>query len=89
MRTSHNRITDKTRVFQDGIEAKQKELQPWTTKINAKQAEIDVAVSERDMLAKRVEAAEAAQKEAKEALSNLTKEHEAKVRFFSDILGTL
>jgi structural maintenance of chromosome 4 len=29
---------------------KQKELQPWTAKINTKQAEVDVASRERDAL---------------------------------------
>ncbi|KAI6154283.1 hypothetical protein BKA82DRAFT_4099537 [Pisolithus tinctorius] len=34
-------IVDKTQVFHDQIEIKQKELQPWTAKINAKKASID------------------------------------------------
>lgn len=51
-----NRCVDKTQSFHDQIEVKQKELQPWTAKINVKQAEIDVATSECDALAKRAEA---------------------------------
>ena len=38
-------ILDKTQGFHDQIEVKQKELEPWTAKINSKQAEIDVATS--------------------------------------------
>jgi len=70
---------DKTQVFHDQIEAKQKELQPWMSKINAKQAEIDVASSERDALVKKAEAAEAARKEAEETLNNLRSDLEVKV----------
>jgi len=47
-----NRCVDKTQSFHDQIEVKQKELQPWTAKINVKQAEIDVATSECDALVK-------------------------------------
>jgi structural maintenance of chromosome 4 len=39
--------------FHDQIEVKRKELQPWTAKINTKQAEIDATSSERDALAKK------------------------------------
>lgn len=66
-------------MFHDQIEVKQKELQPWTAKINAKQAEIDVAISERDTLAKKAEALKAAYSEAQEALEKLQESHEAKV----------
>lgn len=71
--------TDKTQVFHDQIEGRQKELQPWTAKINAKQAEIDLAASERDMLAKKAEAAKTASEEAQEALEKLRADHGAKV----------
>lgn len=70
---------DKTQVFHDQIEVKQKELQPWTTKINAKQAEIDVATSERDTLSKKVEAVQNARGEAQEALEKLKDDYSAKV----------
>lgn len=59
---------------------KQKELQPWTAKINTKQAEIDVASSERDALAKKAEVIKRASKEAQEALEKLQADREGKVR---------
>jgi structural maintenance of chromosome 4 len=71
---------DKTQGFHDQIEVKQKELQPWTAKINTKQAEIDVASSERDALAKRAEALKEARKEAQGNLGNLQGDQEVKVR---------
>lgn len=66
-------------MFHDQIEVKQKELQPWTAKINTKQAEVDVASSEREALAKKSEAVKTASKEAQEAFENLQADHEAKV----------
>jgi structural maintenance of chromosome 4 len=67
-------------VFHDQIEVKQKELQPWTAKINSKQAEIDVASSERDALAQKAAALKEARKEAQENLENLQGDQEVKVR---------
>jgi structural maintenance of chromosome 4 len=75
--------SDKTQVFHDQIEVKQKELQPWTAKINSQQAEIDVASSERNALAKKAEAVKAACQEAQESLRNLQADQEAKVRAFA------
>lgn len=72
-------MIDKTQVFHDQIEVKQKDLQPWTAKINTKQAEIDVATSEKDALAKKAEAVKEASREASEALQKLTADHDAKV----------
>jgi hypothetical protein len=66
-------------VFHDQIEQKQKELQPWKTKVNQKQAEIDVKASERDMLIKKAEAIKQASAEALEALENLKSDQKAKV----------
>ncbi|KAL5519615.1 SMC4 [Sanghuangporus vaninii] len=71
-------LKDKTQVFHDQIEVKQRELQPWTTQINAKQAEKDVAVSERDTLKKKAEAVTNARKEAQEGLEQLQNDHAAK-----------
>ena len=71
----------KTQVFRDQIEQKQKELQPWKTKINQKQAEVDVKTSERDMLVKRAEAVEQASVEAQEALETVKSDQKAKVCF--------
>jgi structural maintenance of chromosome 4 len=70
---------DKTQVFHDQIEQKQRELQPWKTKINQKQAEIDVRTSERDMLVKKAEGIRGASAEAQEALENLKTEQKSKV----------
>lgn len=72
-------FVDKTQVFHDQIEAKQKDLQPWMAKINTKQAEIDVASSERDALAKKAETLEATRKEAEDTLHGLRSDHEIKV----------
>jgi structural maintenance of chromosome 4 len=60
-------------VFHDQIEIKQKELQPWTGKINSKQAEIDVASSERDALKRKADAVKDALKEAQGNLDELRK----------------
>ena len=72
-------LTDKTQVFHDQIEVKQKELQPWTGQINAKQADVDVASSERDALVKKAEAVRQAGKDAQEALKKLQADQELKV----------
>ncbi|KAJ6609837.1 RecF/RecN/SMC [Mycena sp. CBHHK59/15] len=72
-------LKDKTQVFHDQIEVKQKELQPWTAKINTKKAEVDVASSERDALAKKAKAVKEAAEEASETLQNLQLEQQAKV----------
>jgi mitochondrial fission protein ELM1 len=57
-------VSDKTQVFHGKIQDKQKELQPWTAQINTKQAEIDVATSERDALAKKADALKGQMKDA-------------------------
>lgn len=73
------RPSDKTQVFHDQIEQKQKELQPWKMKVNQKQAEIDVKTSERDMLIKKAETIKQASAEAHEALENLRNDQKTKV----------
>lgn len=73
------RSSDKTQVFHDQIEQKQKELQPWKMKVNQKQAEIDVKTSERDMLIKKAETIKQASAEAHEALENLRNDQKTKV----------
>ena len=83
---NRSECTDKTQVFHDQIEVKQRELQPWTAKINAKQAEKDVAVSERDTLTKKAEAVTNARKEAQEALQQLQNDHAAKVSLFDFVI---
>ncbi|KAH9973203.1 RecF/RecN/SMC N terminal domain-containing protein [Lactifluus volemus] len=71
-------LKDKTQVFHDQIEQKQRELQPWKTKINQKQAQIDVKTSERDMLVKKAEGIRQASAEAQEALESLKGEQKTK-----------
>ncbi|KAK0209223.1 RecF/RecN/SMC N terminal domain-containing protein [Desarmillaria ectypa] len=73
-------LKDKTQVFHDQIEAKQKELQPWTTKLNTKQAEIDVAMSERDALVQKAERIKDLSKDAEESLVELRTDQTAKVQ---------
>lgn len=50
---------------------KQRELEPWTTKISEKQSAIDVATSERDLLQQKATGAQAALEEAESALERL------------------
>lgn len=54
-------------------------MQPWTAQINTKQAEIDVATSERDALAKRAEALRVQTKDSEEMFSSLQSECKSKV----------
>ncbi|KXN85768.1 Structural maintenance of chromosomes protein 4 [Leucoagaricus sp. SymC.cos] len=68
---------NKTQTFHDQIEAKQKELQPWTTKINAKKTAVDIAKSERDALAEKAEAIERGEKEAEENLATKRRDQQA------------
>ncbi|KAH8982071.1 SMCs flexible hinge [Lactarius akahatsu] len=62
---------NKTEVFRDRIEQKQKELQPWKMKVDEKQAEVDVKTSKCDMLVKTAEALEQASTEAHEVLAKV------------------
>ena len=73
------KLADKTRSFHDQIEVKQKELQPWTIKINQKQAAIDLAKSERETLARKFEVVREAKEEAENTKARLQGEKEAKV----------
>lgn len=61
-------LKDKTDEFTTKIEAKQRELEPWAAKINEKQSAIDVAQSERDLLAQKATGAQEALEEAHAAL---------------------
>jgi structural maintenance of chromosome 4 len=62
---------DKTDVFTTKIEAKQRELEPWTAKISEKQSAIDVATSERDLLAQKASGVHTALEEAEANLATL------------------
>ncbi|KAH9011787.1 SMCs flexible hinge [Lactarius pseudohatsudake] len=70
---------NRTRVFHDRIEQNQKELQPWKTKINQKQAEVNVKTSERDMLLKKAKAVKQVSAEAHEALETVKSDQRAKI----------
>lgn len=72
-------LADKTRSFHDQIEVKQKELQPWNAKINQKQAEVDLARSERETLTRKFEAVREAKEEATNTKNRLQGEKEDKV----------
>ena len=73
-----SRFTDRTQVFHDQIEVKQKELQPWTVQINQKQADINVAKSEREALKTKAEAAKSSLEGAQTRLEELRDELETK-----------
>lgn len=64
-------LKDKTEEFTAKIEAKQRELEPWTAKISEKQSAIDVATSERDLLAQKASGAQSALEEARANLQRL------------------
>lgn len=66
-------------MFHDQIEAKQKELQPWTAKINTTKASIDVATSERDALVKKAADLKEAVKTAQDDLQTKQTTQEEKV----------
>ncbi|KLO17202.1 hypothetical protein SCHPADRAFT_937236 [Schizopora paradoxa] len=71
-------LKDKTKVFHDQIEVKQKELQPWKLKIDAKQAEIDVAANECQKLQQKAEAVANSRKDAQADLDQLEAEFKTK-----------
>lgn len=79
--------SDKTKVFHDQIEVKQKELQPWKTQIDAKQAEIDVAANECQKLQQKAEAVANSRKEAQQDLDKLEAEYKTKVCPISLVLS--
>lgn len=64
-------IADKTAEFTTQIEARQRELEPWTTKISEKQSAVDVATSERDALAQKATGMQTAIDDARAALAAL------------------
>jgi structural maintenance of chromosome 4 len=53
------------------IDAKQRELEPWTAKINEKQSLVDVATSERDALTQKATGMQTALEDARAALAAL------------------
>ncbi|WRT69435.1 uncharacterized protein IL334_006421 [Kwoniella shivajii] len=71
-------LKDKTAVFTSEIEIKQRELEPWTAKISEKQSLIDVATSERDLLAQKATSMQDSLNEAKAILQALKDGDEGK-----------
>ncbi|KAI6102610.1 RecF/RecN/SMC N terminal domain-containing protein [Pisolithus croceorrhizus] len=78
-------LKDKTQVFHDQIEVKQKELEPWTAKINAKRASIDVATSEREALMQKVTGLKDAVKDAEADLETRQANLEEKLNSLQDL----
>ncbi|TIC27935.1 RecF/RecN/SMC protein [Wallemia mellicola] len=78
-------LKGKTQVFTDQIEHKQKELQPWQAKLSDLQTKIDVAASERDLLASKAESAQNAALEADDQLAAIKDEVERKQSAATDI----
>jgi structural maintenance of chromosome 4 len=76
---------DKTLPFQRQIEAKQKDLAPWTAKVNAKQSEVDLGESERAMLAEKATGAQAAVDEAVSTLEKLRADRAFKENELADL----
>ncbi|KAG8797776.1 hypothetical protein FRC16_008533 [Serendipita sp. 398] len=68
----------KTQGFTKQIEAKQKELQPWTAKIRQKEGEIKIAQNEQESLKKKVESIKNAGSEAKAAVDALKADKDSK-----------
>lgn len=71
--------TDKTQIYHDQIEAKQRELEPWTTQINEKQAALDISSGERKLLVTKVDTLKQALLGSEEAMSNLKADKVLKV----------
>lgn len=78
-------LPDKTLPFQRQIEAKQNDLAPWTAKINVKQSEVDLAASERSMLAEKASGAQSAVDEAVSALEKLRADRVSKENELADL----
>ena len=69
---------DKTQIFHDQIEVKQKELEPWNKKINDKEAEIKIAKGEREALQAKAAQAKASLDRAETDLIHLREDYESK-----------
>ena len=78
-------LLDKTLPFQRQIESKQKDLAPWTTKINAKQSAVDLAESERSMLSEKAAGAQLAVNEAVSALERLRADRSSRENELADL----
>ncbi|CAD6897968.1 unnamed protein product [Tilletia controversa] len=79
-------LKDKTSGFSAAIEQKQKEMQPWMSKIADKVAARDVAQQERDLLASREDEAKAERDAAVGAKEELLSEIEDKKEQLNDLV---
>ncbi len=75
-----SKSTGKTDEFTNKIEVKQRELEPWAAKISEKKSAIDVAESERKVLATKATALEQGLEQAKSDLAGLKENEGSKVR---------
>ncbi|KAA8915430.1 hypothetical protein TRICI_002420 [Trichomonascus ciferrii] len=73
-------LKDKTQVFTDEIEKIQRELEPWRSKISAKESEIEVAQSQVDILRERAASAQASLDESKEKMESIKNQGRRKER---------
>jgi structural maintenance of chromosome 4 len=76
-------LKGKTQVFHDQIQKKQKELQPWKSKIDAAEAAIEIRAGERETLQDRADKRREALDEAQMTFDDLVREQEARVIIFS------
>ncbi|KAF7724063.1 hypothetical protein EC973_001396 [Apophysomyces ossiformis] len=72
-------LKGKTDGYLAQIEAHQKELAPWTEKINGKKKDIDVKQSESEILAERISSGQRAVEEAEKRLAAIRETHKKKV----------
>jgi chromosome segregation ATPase len=79
IRNNADGSSDKTQVFHDQIEVKQKALEPWASKINGCQSTLDVATGERDMLANKLEDLRKSLEEAEKEVTALNFDKKNKV----------
>lgn len=73
----------KTEIFSSQIESLQTDLQPWAEQIAEKNASIDLATNERDLLAGKTTGVGVAIEEAEALLEKLAVDDETKVNSFS------
>ena len=71
-------LKDKTAVFSAQIDKKQGELQPWLDKLSEKQAAIDQATHQRNLLREKAEYAQKAIQEAQETMQAVEADNESK-----------
>ncbi|GBB86291.1 hypothetical protein RclHR1_12710001 [Rhizophagus clarus] len=78
LETIRESLKGKTEVYLTQIEEKQRELSPWSEKINAKQSAIDIAQSEYDFLKERIDSIKKDLEQAEETIVSLQETHRTK-----------